>query len=1033
MRHTWTWILLLFTCTLLAQPGQVNIPRIELMPAQPSPYLLRDWREVSIRYDSFVYDRDKTGQYLPLCFINPSGVNYPGRESFRLHTYVGTNSPFGNEAINVLPSLVGASLVGVDKRDQYGKDWLLMSQDFFNKANGENLYLNAPGASSGHDWWYDMMPNIYFYQLYDLYPDHDPETEYQFVTIADKMAEAVSAMGGREAPWSPAYMNYRAWRFASMEPNAVGVPEPEAAGAFAWLLYNAWHTSGDIRYRKAAEWSIEFLHDWPTNPSYELMLPYGTLTAARMNAELGTDYNVEKMVNWSFDRGFLRGWGTIVGSWGGLSVSGLVGEANDSGNDYAFQMNGVQQAAALVPMVRYDKRFARAIGKWMLHLASATRLFYDGFLPADQQDASAWSSVHDPDAVLGYEAMRQVWQGKSPFSTGDAVNGGWAATNLALYGTSSIGYLGSIVSPTNVDGILKLDVLATDFFGKDAYPTYLYYNSQASPRTIQLQVGGDPVDVYDALTETFLHQQVTGIVPLSIPAGEARLVTLCPAGGKVTYDRHQMLVDGIVVDYDQHAQAYTHAPRIKGLAPLQDPVEILRSTTIQATASDVDSDTLDFTWLASAGTVVGSGPLVTFSAPGTAGDVLVQCVVSDPEGNTDTATVIVHVVLEVNDAPVITRILKASPYVEPGGSVAVTCIADDPDNEPLEYSWTVSGGILNGSGASVEWNLPGTPGIYEIAVTVTDDHGLSDASNTTMLVHVFGEGDASVIARYPFNGNPQDASGNNLHGQANGALLTSDRFGNPQQAYWFPGGSQNISVANSPLLNVQDAITVSCWFQARELPERENFILSHGSWQNRWKISVTPERKLRWTVNTLSAIGDLDMPEPLATDSFYHVVATYKDGLMAMYLNGQLAAYRPLNGMMRTASVPFLMGQMLPGETAYNFNGVIDEVIISHGAMVPDAVASLYESSATSLGRAGTEDFEPCAIAPNPAVEATWVTAAFDITQASLADLEGRVMARQEFSPGRKQRLHLADLPGGIYLVTVSGEGRSATGRLVKR
>ena len=96
--------------------------------------------------------------------------------------------------------------------------------------------------------------------------------------------------------------------------------------------------------------------------------------STRLLAELGTDYNVEKMVNWSFDRGFLRGWGTIVGSWGGLSVSGLVGEANDSGNDYAFQMNGVQQAAALVPMVRYDKRFARAIGKWMLHLASAMAL-----------------------------------------------------------------------------------------------------------------------------------------------------------------------------------------------------------------------------------------------------------------------------------------------------------------------------------------------------------------------------------------------------------------------------------------------------------------------------------------------------------------------------------------------------------------------------------------------------------------------------------------------------------------------------------
>ena len=68
-----------------------------------------------------------------------------------------------------------------------------------------------------------------------------------------------------------------------------------------------------------------------------------------MNAEIGARYDIEKMLNWSFNRGDLRGWGTIVGTWGGFDVSGLVGEANDGGNDYAFQLNGVQQAAALAP------------------------------------------------------------------------------------------------------------------------------------------------------------------------------------------------------------------------------------------------------------------------------------------------------------------------------------------------------------------------------------------------------------------------------------------------------------------------------------------------------------------------------------------------------------------------------------------------------------------------------------------------------------------------------------------------------------
>jgi hypothetical protein len=105
-----------------AQSGQLAVPRVNMMPNQPTPYNVRDWKQVAMRYDSFVYDVQKTGQYLPLTFINPAGVNYPQRPSFRMHTYVGTNSPFGNEAINVLPSLVGASLVGIDKSNQFRQE-----------------------------------------------------------------------------------------------------------------------------------------------------------------------------------------------------------------------------------------------------------------------------------------------------------------------------------------------------------------------------------------------------------------------------------------------------------------------------------------------------------------------------------------------------------------------------------------------------------------------------------------------------------------------------------------------------------------------------------------------------------------------------------------------------------------------------------------------------------------------------------------------------------------------------------------------
>ena len=271
-------------------------------------------------------------------------------------------------------------------------------------------------------------------------------------------------MGGSSTPWTVPQMNYRAFNLSTMTPNGNGVAEPEASGVIAWILYNAWLKTGNKKYLEGAQQSIEFLAGLTANPSYELQLPYGTFIAAKMNAELGTQYDINKMLNWSFDRGPLRGWGTIVGTWNGSNVSGLIGEANDSGNDYAFALNGFQQAAALVPMVKYDKRFARAIGKWMLNLANASRFFYSKYLPPASQDDFAWSSTNDPKSVIAYEALKENMNGNKLFATGDAKRNGWAQTNLGIYGSSSVGYLAALVDTTDVSGILLLDVNKTDFF-----------------------------------------------------------------------------------------------------------------------------------------------------------------------------------------------------------------------------------------------------------------------------------------------------------------------------------------------------------------------------------------------------------------------------------------------------------------------------------------------------------------------------------------------------------------------------------------
>jgi hypothetical protein len=1020
----------LLPLALAGQSGQIAIPRIEAMPNQPAPYNLLDWKTVALEYDEMVYDTELTGQYLPLCTVQPSGVNYPLSPTFRLDTYVGTFSSMSNEAINVLPSLVGATLVGQNKQNQFGRNWVQMSQDFYNKANGENIYLNAPSTSSGNDWWYDMMPNVYFYQLYDLYPEMGGEADLQFVTIADKMLEAIKTMGGGATPWAVPYLNYRAWDFREMTPNAQGVPEPEAAGAFAWLLYQAWNETGNEAYLQGAEWALDFLDDWPSNPSYELQLPYGTLTAARMNGELGTNYDIEKMINWSFDRGPLRGWGTIVGNWNNFDVSGLVGEANDNGDDYAFQLNGVQQAAALVPAVRYDKRFARAIGKWVLNLANATRLFYPGFLPSFLQDGSEWSMANDPQQVIGYEALREDMDGQSPFSTGDALNGGWAETNLSLYSTGSIGYLGAIIEPTEVQRILQIDLLKTDFFAAEAYPSYLYYNPYGQTETITLALGDDPVDVYDALTEAFIAQNVSGDLSVSLLADAARMLVVCPAGGEITYEENKMLIDGVVVDYQQNAEAYAAAPRFRGLAAEDSPLAAIASTTVYATVEDTDSDELSYTWSVTAGTFADNGDRIVYTAPVSEGVVDIQCIVVDEAGNQDTALLILPIVPEINLAPQIITIEKSTPFTAPQGIVTFNCLATDEAPESLSYSWSVDGGIINGNGATASWDAPAVEGIIEIEVVVTDEEGQSTIGTTEILVRNFVSTAGEIIAHYPFTGNALDVSGNELHGQASGVLLTTDLLGANNNAYYFNGGSQHIAVVNMPIMNVQEAITVSGWLKMNTLLEREAFVVSHGSWQNRWKVSITPQQQLRWTVNTLNGVRDLDVSEPLAIEEFYHFTATYDGAYLALYLNGELAAYEAFSGLIRTTTFPLLIGQMLPGEVEYNFKGVIDEVKIFDYALTPVEVNTLYQGGVTLTGELLTLAKEELLIYPNPVKNTLflhWGLAQNQEGRIDVFDVLGRRIYSQ-ITTSDTEQIAVEHWPEGhYYLVWTSPLGRSVS------
>ena len=530
-----------------------------------------------------------TGPHLPLSWRVPGAPNFdvPG---FGMPSYVGREETRGHagEAIACLGALLGGQAVGIDR-----KNLLELTPQYLNHS--EEVILNNPGAKSGESFWYDLLPSIDFVQLSSRYPEWKRGRQIAR-GVADRYAEAIRSMSGD--------FDHTGFSLGTMKPVDNGRwQEPDSAAGIAYLELHEGLASGDEKYIAAARNALRSLQDRDDNPTYEVLTAYGALSAAYLNAEKGEHWDVPRFVDWCFEPTSPNrvGWGMIVGHWGGQDVGGLMGSTNDGGG-YAFAMNTFLNAATLTPIARYDDRYSAAVGKWMLNLASASRLFYRDSLPRDHQSSADWPG--DAQHGIAYEGLRRSWEGKSPYATGDAKRDDPTVEDLGLYGGGYVGLLGALIRPTNVPMILSLDLRATDYLPTRGYPTSLLWNSYADPKAVKIDLGETPVRPYDAVGNRFLTEgAVRGSYTITMEPKQAIQVVSVPAFGEVTYLRNRSLVNGIAIDFNNgrvplpaptHRDRPDHSvsvavPRVGGDAESQ-PI------TLSGGAGGTMRAELSFTW-----------------------------------------------------------------------------------------------------------------------------------------------------------------------------------------------------------------------------------------------------------------------------------------------------------------------------------------------------------------------------------------------------------------------------------------------------
>ena len=483
--------------------------------------------------------------------------------------------------------------------------------------------------------------------------------------------------------------------------------------------------------------------------------------------------------------------------------------------------------------------------------------------------------------------------------------------------------------------------MKTDYYHDQAYPTYLYYNPYDQEKTVQINTEASR-DIYDAVNNEMIKTSVNGQESISIPSGSARILVFIPADTELQYYLNTTLADGVPIDFYSGKTVDNYPPRIKSLQAEEDTIAYNDQTNIYCTAED-PGDNLSYAWFES-GENIGAGPMISWQAPAETGTSSIVCRVTDSNGSQVSDTVRITVQEEINYDPEITDLSVNPRKVEPGNDIRCVCLATDPNQDSINYNWSSTKGEFNSQDSVTYWQAPLVEGLYYLVCQALDGKGGSDRDSIQVAVKTYTEiEDAKLLAYYSFNGNAADSSGFQNPSHIYGAELTADKIGQSEKAYYFDGQDDYISVENNTLLNFQDPITVSLWCQPNSLyTDRESYIISHGNWQNRWKISILPEKKLRWTINTSSGIKDLDSELSLQKDSWYHFVGVFDGSQIELYVNGNLDAQADYSGKLNTTQINLTIGQALPSEDNYNFNGVIDEVRIYNKALDLETIKEIY-------------------------------------------------------------------------------------------
>lgn len=240
---------------------------------------------------------------------------------------------------------------------------------------------------------------------------------------------------------------------------------------------------------------------------------------------------------------------------------------------------------------------------------------------------------------------------------------------------------------------------------------------------------------------------------------------------------------------------------------------------------------------------------------------------------------------------------------------------------------------------------------------------------------------SGLVGFYPFNGNADDLVDNN-HGSVFGATLSTDRFGNTNQAYRFNGSTDYIELPHSNKINFEfnNDFTISVWVKIDNNQNDQRG--SNNEIVSKWNANTnTP---YPYAIRYFNKTADLNIQEKIftlrfdsdqcnhnptivnsckvTTELWHHLVLLKKGDHIYNYQDGRLVGETPdgTTAFCNTKNnLPIYLGKRELNQRY--FTGQIDDLSFYNRALTDTEISTLFTQNSWELSDPETK-FETFAV-----------------------------------------------------------------------